>query len=61
MMFENKIAKSVFNGLYKLHRQGFPTWISRICELAEHYGIDLEGIVEMTTDKFKAHCSDIVR
>ena len=61
MMSENKITKSVFIGLHKLHRQGFPTWISRICELAEHYDIDLEGIREMTTDKFKAHCSEIVK
>ena len=61
MMSENKITKSIFNGLHKLHRQGFPTWISRICELAEHYDIDLEGIREMTTDKFKAHFSEIVK
>ena len=61
MMCEKKITKSVFNGLHKLHRQGFPTWISRVCELAEHFDIDLEGIMEMTTDKFKAHCSEIVR
>ena len=61
MMSENKITKSVFIGLHKLHRQGFPTWMNRICELAEHYDIDLEGIREMTTDKFKAHCSEIVK
>ena len=34
---------------------------SRICELAEHCDIDLEGSMEMTTDKFKAHCSEIVK
>ena len=50
MMSENKITKSVFFGLHKLYRQGFPTWISRICKLVEHYDIDLEGIREMTTD-----------
>ena len=61
MMSENKITKSAFNGLDELQRQGFPTWISRICELAEHDNIDLEGIMEMTTDKFKAHCSEIVK
>ena len=61
MMSENKITKSVFIGLHKWHRQGFPTWISRVCELAEYYDIDLEGIREMTTDKFKAHCSEIVK
>ena len=29
-------------------------------KLAEHYDIDLEGIMEMTTDKFKEHFSEIV-
>ena len=61
MMSENKLTKSVFSGLHKLHRQGFPTWTSRICELAGHYDIDLQVILEMTTDKFKAHCSEIVK
>ena len=61
MMSENKITKSVFNSLHKLHRQGFPTWRRRIYELVEHYDIDLKGIMEMTTDKFKAHCSEIVK
>ena len=34
-MSENSISKSVFNGLYRLHLQGFPTWIAKTCALAE--------------------------
>ena len=28
-MSENSISKSVLNGLYRLHQQGFPAWIGR--------------------------------
>ena len=29
--------------------------------MVEHHDIDFEGIMVMTTDKFIAHCSEIVK
>ena len=60
-MSENSISKSVFNGLHRLHQQGFPTWIGRTCALAEQYDIDLNGIMDMSTATFKAHCSEVIK
>ena len=53
--------KSVFNGLHRLHQQGFPTWIGRTCALAEQYDIDLNGMMVMSTETFKAHCSEVIK
>ena len=60
-MSENSISKSVFNGLHRLHQQGFPTWIGRTCALAEQYDIDLNGIMDMSTETFKAHSSEVIK
>ena len=60
-MSENSILKSVFNGLRRLHQQGLPTWIDRTCALAEQYNIDLNGFMDMSTETFNAHCSEVIK
>ena len=60
-MSENSISKSVVSGLHRLHLQGFPTWIGRSCALAEQYDIDLNGTMDMSTETFKAHCSEVIK
>ena len=52
-MSENSNWKSVFNGLYRLHQQGFPTWIGRTCALAEQYDKYLNGTMDMLIETFK--------
>ena len=60
-MSESGISKSVFKGLYRMHQQGFPTWIGRTCALAEQYDIDLNGTMDMSTETFKAQCAEVIK
>ena len=57
-MQENSVVKKVFNESMGLHRQGFKTWVSEVCELAERYSVDL-FIKDVSL--FKIHCKNAVR
>lgn len=53
------IVKKVFNELTKLHDMGFPTWIGKVCDLAQEYSIDnLE--MDIGVSEFKARCKNKV-
>ena len=54
------ITKKVFNTLCKLHDQGFTNWISRVCELARKYNVDIND----TTSEYSLYkrvCKDKVQ
>ena len=57
---ESKIVKLVFEELRRLGDQGFQTWISKACELANSCGIESNMITCSDKDEFKIHCKQIV-
>ena len=49
---DTKIVKQVFNELNRLHLCGVRTWVTKACELAEKYGIDIDS----SNQNFRKHC-----
>ena len=47
-----KIVKQVYNELNKLHQCGVKTWVTKACELAEQYQVDISSNIQ----NFKKHC-----
>ena len=56
-----KIVKSVFDTLCNLHNQGFQTWISKACDLAHRYNIDLNEASNQKIDCFKLACMERIK
>ena len=55
-MQSGKMVKSIFCALNALHNQGFPTWVTKACELAKYYDIDMDGSIMLRTKQFKSLC-----
>ena len=53
---DTKIVKQVFNELNRLHRCGVRTWVTKACELADKYGIDIDS----SNQNFKKHCKLVI-
>ena len=53
---DTKIVKHVFNKLNRLHRCGVRTWVTKACELADKYGIDIDS----SNQNFKKHCKLVI-
>ena len=53
---DTKIVKQVFNELNRLHLYGVKTWVTKACELAEKYGIDIVS----SNQNFKKHCKLVI-
>ena len=49
---DSKIVKQVFNELDRLHRCGVRTWVTKACELAERYEVDIVS----AHPKFNEYC-----
>ena len=46
------LAKSVYTELKNLHHQGFKTWVSRIEDIVDSFGVTMGGNV----NEFRRHC-----
>ena len=57
---EGKIVKLVFEELRRLGDQGFQTWISKACELANSCGLDSDMIACADKKLFKRHRKEFV-
>ena len=55
-MQSGKMVKSRVCALNALQNQGFPTWVTKVYELAKDYDIDMDGSVTLTTKPFKSLC-----
>ena len=51
IMKDNRVVKSVFND------HGFNTWITRLCELANHYKTDYDKAASFSPKQFKLGCA----
>ena len=52
------MMRKAYNALFQLHSQGFRTWVSRVCELAEYYGI---RDILFDRENFKQKCKLAIR
>ena len=53
---DTKIVKQVFNELNRLHRYGVRTWVTKACQLADKYGIDIDS----SNKNYKKHCKLVI-
>ena len=53
---DTKIVKQVFNYLNRLRLCGVRKWVTKACELAEKYGIDIDS----SNQNFKKHCKLVI-
>ena len=49
---DTKIVKEVYNELNRLHQCGVKTWVTKVCELAEQYHVDISSNIQ----NFKKYC-----
>ena len=49
---DTKIVKQVYNELNRLHQCGVKTWVTKVCELAEQYHVDISSNIQ----NFKKYC-----
>ena len=49
---DTKIVKIVYNELNRLHQCGVKTWVTKACELAEQYQVDISSNIQ----NFKKYC-----
>lgn len=49
---DTKVVKQVYNELYRLHQCGVKTWVTKACELAEQYEVDISS----NDPNFKKYC-----
>ena len=61
IMQDNRGVKSVFKALRNLNDHGFNNWITRLCELANHYKIDYDKAASLSPKQFKSGCAEIVK
>ena len=61
IMQDNRVVKSVFKALHNLNDYGFNTWITRLCELADHYKIDYDKAASLSPKQFKLGCAETVK
>ena len=54
---KGSISRQVYDGLQRLHGQGFNTWVGRAWELVRKYGVDMT----LETSRFKIHCKDMIK
>ena len=61
IMQDNRVVKYVFKALHNLNDYGFNTWITRLCELADHYKIDYDKAASLSPKQFKMGCAETVK